>query len=172
MLPKASSSTSSLRKVDVEGEGMHDLVEFAEEVTTEYVQRADVLITHTAVFSTLHGGSMNSVHSKEVTGYTVPGEAAPGMEGMHKFMEEKVTGDTGEEIILKKGTPALILYGDRTHLYVSRWLDWMKNRHRHVRRSLSDKTMKDLICLLFDGPPNPWLQLARVNAVCGRIHRI
>ena len=53
-LPKTSSSTSSRRVVGVEGKGMHDQVEFAEEVTTEYVQRADVLITHTAVYDTLH----------------------------------------------------------------------------------------------------------------------
>ena len=95
---------------------------------------------------------------------------------MHKFIEEKVTGDTGEEIILKNGTPALSLYDDRTHTYTAPpgrcWLDWGKHHHRHVRRSLSDKTAKDLICLLFDDSSDPWLQLGRVNAVCGRNHRM
>ena len=82
-LPKASSTTSSWRKVDVEHQGMHDRaeVEFVDEVTTEYVQRADVLITHTVVSDTLHAEPLNSVHSKEVAGYS---------DEMNKLIEEKV----------------------------------------------------------------------------------
>ena len=64
---------------------MHDQVEFAEEVTTEYVQRADVLITHTAVYDTLHAEPLNSVHDKEVAGY---------MDQMIKFIRGE--GDHGE----------------------------------------------------------------------------
>ena len=36
----------------------------------------------------------------------------------------------------------------------------------------SDKTVKALICLLFDTSSHSVLQLGRVNAVCGRIHRM
>ena len=61
--------------------------EYEGAATTEYVQRADVHI-QTVDFYTLHAGPMNLVHSKEVTGYTGPGGAAPGMEEMHKFIEE------------------------------------------------------------------------------------
>ena len=52
--------------------------EYEDAVTTEFVQRADVHI-HTAVFSTLHASSMNSVHSKEVPGYTGPGGGGGGL---------------------------------------------------------------------------------------------
>ena len=36
---------------------------------------------------------------------------------MNFLYEEKITGDMGEEIILKNGVPSL--YNDRTHLYIS-----------------------------------------------------
>ena len=132
-VPNSSSSTL-LPRGRVAGWVEH---EYEDAVTTEYVQRADVHI-HTAVFSTPHAGSMNSVRSEEVTGTRVQGEAAPGMEEVHKYFEEKVIMDTGEEIILKYGKPAFHLYGDCTHLNTQpsgiRWLDWMNNRHRHIRR--------------------------------------
>ena len=82
-------------------------------------------------------------------------ETAPNMEEMNKFIENKmIIGDKGEEIILKNESPARCLYGDRTHLYVWRWLDWVKNRHRYVRR--------------FEGNGTP----SRDNAVLRRIHRM
>ena len=57
--------------------------------TIKYVQRADLLI-HTTVSSTLHAGSMNSVHCMEDAGYTGPGGAALGIEEVNKFIKEKV----------------------------------------------------------------------------------
>ena len=104
------------------------------------------------------------------------GRGCSGMEEVHKYFEEKVMKDTGEDIILKNGKPAFNLYDDRTHTYFQSsgrcWLDWAKNPHRHVRRPLSAKTMKNLTCLLCDISSDPWLQLGRVNAVCGRNHRV
>ena len=83
---------------------------------------------------------------------------------------------TEEEIILKNGKPAFNLYDDRTHTNFQSsgrcWLDCAKNPHRHVRLPLPDKTVKDLISLLFDISSDPWLQLGRVNTVCGRYHRM
>ena len=162
---------------------MHDQVEFAEEVMTEYIQRANKLITHTVVSDTLHAEPLNLVNSKVVAGY---------MDEMNKLIEgEGDRGGHGEEIILKNGKPAFSLFGDRTHAYTPRrcWLDWGENRHRYVRRlgctpartglryeerveqSLSaDKTVKNLTCLLFDVPTDLGLQLGRANAVCRRIH--
>ena len=68
---------------------MHDQVEFAEEVMTEYVQRANKLITHTVVSNTLHAEPLNLVNSKEVAGY---------MDEMNKLIEEKVIAeDTGRK---------------------------------------------------------------------------
>ena len=122
-LPESSSSYLLSRAVgwmEHEHEGA---------ATTEYVQHADVHF-HAVVFNTLHAGPMISVHSKEVTGCTGPGGAARGMKEVHKYFEEKVIRDTGEEIILKNGKPAFNLYGDRTHLYpqslVRCWLNWEK----------------------------------------------
>ena len=79
---------------------------------------------------TVHAEPLNSVHDKEVAGY---------LDGMIKLIEEKVIMvDTGEEITLKSGTPAVSMYSDRTHLYTipsgKCWLDWGKNRHRYIRR--------------------------------------
>ena len=85
-LPKTSSSTSSRCRERNQG-----AVEYAEdgedEVTIEYEQRAGVLRIHTANTFTLHAEPLNSFHCKEVTGYTGPGEAAPGMEEVHKYFE-------------------------------------------------------------------------------------
>ena len=77
------------------------------EVAIEYVQRANVPATHSVDSDTMHAKPLNSVHSKEV---------AWCMDEMNKLDDEKViTGDTGEEIILKNGVPAQSLYNDRTH---------------------------------------------------------
>ena len=172
------------------GAGSQDMYEDEfneEEVTTEYVQCAGVLINlHTVVSDTLHDEPLNSAHSKEV---------ARDMDEMNKLIKEKVIiRDTGEGIILKNGQPAYSLYGDRTHLYIPRryWLDWGKNRHRHVRRlghapewtgmlltasdgqvccaawveqTLSAKTVKNLTWLLFYVPPYFEFQLGRASAV-------
>ena len=175
-MPKSSSSHSSRRDVGVEGMGMlvYKEYEFWKEVTTQYVQRADVLINiHTVVSDTLHAEPLNSAHSKEVAG---------DMDEIIKVIEEKLLA--GEEIILRNGTPAEHMYSDRTHLYISPsercWPDWWKNRQQYVRRlgcsrrwtgllltsscgqacceeraaqtlpgALSGKTVKDLIWLLF-----------------------
>ena len=65
-------------------------------------------------------------------------ENAPSMEEMNKFIEEKIPRMILEETILKIGQLAFSLYGDHTHLYFQPlgrcWLDWMKDRHRYVRR--------------------------------------
>ena len=126
-LPKTSSSTSSRRVVGAGDQDMHE-DEFEEEVTTEYVQRADVLFNlHTVVFDTLHAEPLNSVHGKEVAGYL--GE-------MDKFIEEKEI--RRKETTLKHETLALNLYSDRTHLYIEPFgkclLAWWKKRHRCVWR--------------------------------------
>ena len=125
-LLKASSSTSSRWDVGVGHQGMHVRAEdeFEEEATTEYVQRAEVLINlHTVVSDTLHAEPLNSAHSKEVAKY---------LEEMNRFIEEKVI--MREEFILKNGTPAMNVYSDRTHLYTAPsgrcWLDWRENRHQ------------------------------------------
>ena len=106
-------------------------------------------------------------------------EAAPYRQEMNKFIEDNVIiGGNGEDIILKNGLPAPCLYGDRTHMYVCRLLDWVRNRHRYVRRfevngTPSDKTVKDLICLFSDlSLLQHGLQLGRANAVLRRIHRM
>ena len=135
--------------------------------------------------------------------YLGPGEAPPGMEEKHKLIKEKViTGDTGEEIILKNGVPAMSMYSDRTHMCISGrcWPDWGKDRRRNVRRlgcapwrtglllTASDgqdcheerveqtlsgnMTVKALTWLLFYDPPDLEFQLGRDNAVCLRIHRM
>ena len=105
-MPKTSSS--SLRRGIMDQGSLHE-DEFTEEVTTEHVQRADVLITHTVVSDTLHAELLNSVHSRAVAGY---------MDEMNKLIEKKVIAeDTGEDIILKNGQSAFSLYGDRTHEY-------------------------------------------------------
>ena len=138
--PKTHSSSSFLRQSSPRGgvgiQGiLHDAFEDAE--------RTDV---HPNIH-TAHAEPLNSVHCKEVAGY---------LDEMNKLIEDKVIiGNTGEEIILKNGQPAFSLYSDRTHLYTCRWLDWLKNRHRYVWRlegngAPSDKTVKDLICLLLD----------------------
>ena len=107
-LPQTSSSSSSRRR-GVDMEIMHE--------------HAGDLYVHDY---TLHAEPLNSVHSKEITGY---------MDEIIKLIEEKViVGNMGEEIILKNESSARYLYGDRTHVYKRRWLDWEKNRHRHVRR--------------------------------------
>ena len=174
-MPESSSSTSSRRDVGVRHQGMHDRVEFEEEVTTEYVQRADVLTTKTVVSDTLRAEPLNSVHSKEVAGY---------LEEMNRLIEEKVIME--EEIILKNGTPAMNMYSDRTHLYIiptgKCWPHWGENRHRYVRRlgctpwnpgllltsadgqvcheerveqtRSTDTTVKNSTCLLFYVPPD------------------
>ena len=144
-LPKTSSSTSSRCRERNQG-----AVEYAEdgedEVTIEYEQRAGVLRIHTANTFTLHAEPLNSFHCKEVTGYTGPGEAAPGMEEVHKYFEDKVIRVMGEETNLKNGTPA--------------------------EQTLSAKTVKDVIWLLFDDSLDLGLQLGRINAVFGYIHRM
>ena len=143
---------------------------------------------------TLHAEPLNSVHSKEITGY---------MDEITKLIEEKViVGDMGEEIILKNWTPAVSLYDDRTHTYIPRrwWPDWWQDRQRYVRRLgltpwrtgllltstygqvcceeqvgqtlTADKTVKNLTWLHFDVSPDFGLQLGRVSAVSGRIHRM
>ena len=123
------------------------------------------------------------------------------MDEIIKLIEEMViAGDAGEEIILKNGSSAKYLYGDRTHMYERRWLDWRKNRHRHAWRmgcsrwwtgmllTVSDSpvcceeqveqtlsvltTVKDLIWLLFDVPPDLEFQHGRTNAACGHIQRM
>ena len=100
-------------------------------MTTEYVQRADVLITHTVVSDTLHAKPLNSVHSKEV---------ARCLDEMNKLIGEKVImgGGGGGEIILRNGTSAMNMYSDLTHLYNTPsgkcWLNGGgRNRHRYVR---------------------------------------
>ena len=99
-LPKTSSSTSSRRR-GVDKEIMHE--------------HAGDLNVHVY---TLHAEPLNSIHSNEITGY---------MDKIIKLIEEKViAGNTGEEIILKNGSSARYLYGDRTHVYKWRWLDWEK----------------------------------------------
>ena len=64
----------------------------------------------------------------EVTGYSDQVETTPSMNGLGKFIKEKVIRD--EEIILRGRMPALSLYGDRTYTYISPsgtcWLDWKK----------------------------------------------
>ena len=49
----------------------------------------------------------------EVTGYPDQVETTPSMNGLGKFIKEKVIGE--EEIILRGGMPALSLYGGRTY---------------------------------------------------------
>ena len=192
-VPKSSSSHSSRRDVGMGRRGMHDRAEdeFGKE---EAAERADVLTTETVVSDTLHAEPLNSAHSKEVAGE---------MDEVHKFFGEKViTGDTGEETILKNGQQAMSLYSDRTHMYIQRrcWPDWGKHRRRYVRRlgcapwktgllpTASDGqvcheerveqklsgnlTVKDLIWLLFYVPPDLEFQFGRANAVSGRIHRM
>ena len=61
------------------------------------------------------------------------------MEEVNKIIKEKmIRVDTGEEIILKYGSPAGNVYSGRTHLYIipsgKCWSDWWKNRRRYVRR--------------------------------------
>ena len=88
----------------------------------EDAERADVPPN----IHTVHAEPLNSVHCKEVTGYR---------DEMNKVIEDKVIiGNTEEETTLKNGQPAFSLYSDRTHLYTCRWIDWLKNRHRHVWR--------------------------------------
>ena len=194
-VPKTSSSTFSRCRVRNQG-----AVEYAEdggedEVTIEYEQRAGVLRIHTTNTYTLHAEPLNSFHCKEVTGYTGPGEAAPGMEEAPKYFEDKVIRVMGEETNLKNGTPALNMYSDCTHMYIPCWPDWGENRRRYVRQlayapewtdllltyadgqvcceewvqqTLSAKTVKNLNWLLFDVPPDLEFQLRRANAACGR----
>ena len=95
-------------------------------MTIEYEQRAGVLRIHTANTYTLHAEPLNSFHCKEVTEYTGPGEAAPGMEEAHKYFEDKVIRVMGEETNLKNGTPTLNMYSDCTHMYIPCWPDWGK----------------------------------------------
>ena len=134
---------------------------------------------------------LNSVHCKEVGGY---------LEEIIKLIEEKVImEDIGEENNLKNGMPAATMYSDRTHTYITCWPDGEKNRRRYVRRlgyapertgmlltsscshdcceeqveqTLSAKTVKDVTWLLFDDSSDLGLQLERINAVYGRIHRM
>ena len=175
--PKYSSSTLLPRGRAGDQGIMHEYADGGTEDVIEYVQRADgPKNIHTVVAYTPPAEPLISAHSKE---------AAPGMKEVHKFFEKKmITGDTGEEIILKNGLPVVNVYSDRTHLYIipsgNYWLDWGKNRHRYVwclecsRRwtgwlltstygqvwfkerveqtlpgTLFDKTVKDLICLLY-----------------------
>ena len=188
-VPKSSSSTSSRRVVDVGGKGVHERDDFGKEAAIEYVQRANVPATHSVV----HAKPLNSVHSKEVVGC---------MDEMNKLIKEKgITGNQGEEIILKNGVPAMSLYSDRTRMCISGrcWPDWEEDRRRYVRRlgwtvllltsssgfvfyeervkqtlsgAPSVKTVKDLTWLLFYVPPDFEFQRGRVNAFCTPFHRM
>ena len=104
-------------------------------VTIEYV-RADVLKIHTVVTYTLQADPLNSVHCKEVAGYSGRAETTPCMNEMSKFTKEKVIRKG--EFIHKNGQLGLSLYGDCTHLTIQpsgiRWLHWIKNRHPYIRR--------------------------------------
>ena len=112
-------------------------------------------------------------------------------------IEEKVI--RGREFIHKHGQPELTMYSDCLHLYSQSGFFWMKNHRRYVRRvgyapewtdllltyadgqvcceewagkTLSAKTVKNLIWLRFSVPPDFEFQLGRTNAVPGRIHRM
>ena len=113
-VPKTYSSSSLRFGAVHQGNKLEYAVHQNEdEVTIEYEQRADVLKIHTVV------------QAKEVAGFFGPVENAPYKIEMNKFVKEKVL--RGEEIILKRGKPALNLYGDCTHLYAQSsgkcWLD-------------------------------------------------
>ena len=129
--PKSSSSALFPRRRAGDQGIMLEYADDEIEDVLEYVQRADgPRNIHTVAAYTSYAELLKCVHSTEVAGYLGPGEIAPYMNEVHKFIEEKVIA--GEEIILMNGLPATNLYSDRTHLYIPGicWLDWMKNRRR------------------------------------------
>ena len=78
-----------------------------------------------------HSSSHFLQGSKAVTGYSGRDGSAPGMEEGNKLIEKKViAGDIWEDIFHKNGLPAMNLYSDPTHLYISPsgkcWLGWRK----------------------------------------------
>merc|ERR1711885_75197 len=93
------------------------------QVTIQYQQKADGSVEpqkiHTVVISTQHAEPSKATRCKEVAGYTGPDATAPSMEEMNKLIVEEVVKKTLQEIILKNGKPALTLFGDHTHLYIS-----------------------------------------------------
>ena len=121
---------------------------------------------------------------------------------MDKFMEEKVIREEETILRSGMSASSLYGDRTFAYITPSGrcWLDWRENRHRYVWRlgyilwrtgllltstygqvcyeeltrsdAPSDKTVKALICLLVDVSPHSELQLGRVNAVCGRHHRM
>ena len=133
---------------------------------------------------------------KEIAGYSGLWETAPSMNGLGMFIKEKVIRE--EEIILRSGMPALCLYRGRRcwfdwreyrHRYVWRlgytpWRTGMLLTYTYGQvcyeewveqtwsGTPSDKTVQELISLLFDVPPDCEFQLGRPNAVLRRIYRM
>merc|ERR1711972_292015 len=93
------------------------------QVTIEYLQKADGSVEpqkfHTVVISTQHAEPSKAKRTKECAGYTGPEMTAPSMEEMNTLITEKVVKKTLSEIKLKNGKPALSLFGDFTHMYIS-----------------------------------------------------
>merc|ERR1712054_384660 len=93
------------------------------QVTIEYKQNDDgsmePLKIHTVVISTQHAEPGKALRSKECDGYKGPEMTAPTMEMMNKHIEKDVIVKCLEEIKLKNGQPAVILYGDHTHLHIN-----------------------------------------------------
>merc|ERR1711972_594365 len=93
------------------------------QVTIEYLQKADGSVEpqkfHTIVISTQHAEPCKATRCAEVAGYTGPDATAPSMEEMNKLIVEEVVKKTLSEIKLKNGKPAISLFGDFTHLYIS-----------------------------------------------------
>merc|ERR1711953_115778 len=92
------------------------------QVTIEYKQKADgsvePLKIHTVVISTQHAEPSNATRCKEVAGYNGPDATAPSMEEMNKLIVEKVVKATLQEIKLKSGESALMLFSnEKTHLH-------------------------------------------------------
>ena len=103
-----------------------------------------------------HSSSHFLQGSKAVTEYSGRDGPAPGVEEGNKLIEKKViAGDILEDIFHKNGLPALTLYSDPTHLYISPsgkcWLTWMKNRRSYVRRKGCAPEWTDLLLTLADG---------------------